>query len=551
MDKLEIVALDRMTESHLNPRRFYDPERVAELAESIKSVGIIEPIVSRNGGDYYEIIAGSRRFRAAKLAGLTEAPTIVRELTDEQALEIMVIENNQREDVNALEEARGYAELLKRSYTLERLAAKIGRSHKYVYDRLKLLELAPEAQQLLYGGKITPGHAILLARLKPEDQKRAIDIKGVDWYRPGGVFQAEHDLFDADREEKKNAKDPLANYSGFKARSVRELEAWIDRHVRFDKKAPVDPMLFPETAATLQAAAEEKEKVVQITHNLQSPADAKAGNTERIYHGSSWKRADGRSGKTCEKSVTGVIVVGADRGQAFKVCLRSSNCNVHWAKERRERERRTLDRLSGGEGEGRAAAYEKARKAEQERAERFRAAFDKAKPAIVKACAQKIKTAKFGAIAQIVSRDRWSLSDPLKLIPKPKTLEDLARLWALAQLLEDCNPWGDAKVFKKMAKLIGVDVAAMMKAEEKPEAQTSAEPRAGKGYDEPTCTKWHCTELAPCIDGLGQTCGWYKLNKKTNAGTCTSCAAKEAQVDSKSTPKAPKKKSKSTKSAKM
>src|SRR3990167_9460359 len=179
----EVVDIRRLKESPLNPRQHYDPKKIEELAESMNgAAGIIEPLVVRHGKDdgALEIVAGSRRYRAATLAGLSRIPVIIRDLDDAKVLEIMVIENNQREDVNALEEAEGYKRLIEHKYNLEVLAAKIGRSAKYIYDRLKLLQLVPEAKTLLLSDKISPGHAILLARLKPEEQKRAIDPDNSD-----------------------------------------------------------------------------------------------------------------------------------------------------------------------------------------------------------------------------------------------------------------------------------------------------------------------------------------------------------------------------------
>src|SRR3990167_9068072 len=258
--QFQIMALGELKGCALNPRQHYDQKKIEELAQSIKSVGVLQPIVVRPNGPGHEIIAGTRRYRAASFAYLPEVPVIVRELTDAEALEIMVIENNQREDVNALEEAEGYKRLIEQKYNLEILAAKIGRSTKYIYDRLKLLQLTSQAKKLLLEDRINPGHAILLARLKPEEQKRALDPNNAD------VWKYENVLFPPGAE---SGEDPQ------KIVSVRELESWIDQHVRFDKKAPIDPMLFPETALTVKAAVEEKEKVIQITYNYQTPPDAR------------------------------------------------------------------------------------------------------------------------------------------------------------------------------------------------------------------------------------------------------------------------------------
>jgi ParB family chromosome partitioning protein len=553
----QIVPLKNLHESSLNRRTHYDDAKIVEMAESIKAVGIIEPLVVRTakgGKDNFEIVAGSRRYRAAKVAALEEVPILLRDLDDRQVVEIMVTENNQREDVNALEEAEGLGQLLgfKNGYSLDSLAQKIGRSTKYVYDRLKLLQLIPEAKKLVLSGRMTAGHAILLARLKPDEQERAIDPD------TGGLFQGEHLLFNPneDRKADKLSKEEQKYYD-LKARSVRELEGWIDEHVRFDRNAPIVQDLFPETAAAVTDAKDMKLKVIQITRENFVQPDAKEGNTERIFSERTWKLADGSSkeAKTCDKWVTGVVVIGPERGAAHKVCVHKE-CPVHWAKEKRERERRA--KMSPDAANRRAANEEAKQKVERERKEERRRAFEKAKPAIISACVDKIKKAKFGELAQVLYRDNWHLKDALKVFPKPKTIEDLARLVALGQLLSDCQRY-QIDSFTKAAKLIGVHVGKIMTPEPVPAApQTSAKKNQGSGmsiqpnseaaiiahalhsgegrdkvhlnpdgsahmvYDEPTCIHCGCQELSPCPEG----CAWVTLEEKTNRGLCTSCSAK-------------------------
>lgn len=457
------VDIDRLIESPLSSRKLYDPKKIDELVESIKGVGIIEPLVVRLAShrnskpDDLEVIAGSRRLRAAKRAELKQAPVIIRELTDEQALEIMVIENNQREDPNALEEAEGYARILKTTYGLERLAAKIGKSHKYVYDRLKLLQLVPEAKSLVLIGRITPGHAILLARLKPEDQKRAMR---------DGLFQYENAPLLSKLEAE---KDKLAHY---KAHSVRELEAWIAEHVRLDREAPIVADLFPETAAAVQQAKQEKLKVIQITHDNYVQPDAKEGNTERVYTERTWKLADGSKGnKGCDKSVLGVLVLGSDQGKTLRVCI-NKDCKPHWAKERREWQRRRSDGVSE-EARAKEAAdrarQESSWKAQQEKRE----SWEKARPAILELVGAKIKAASFGILSQVVygADSAHDIRGALKLLSKPETIEDLGRALCLAILVEEANRYKAAEHFPKRAKCLGVDVDAILKTEEKPKEQ--------------------------------------------------------------------------------
>jgi ParB/RepB/Spo0J family partition protein len=462
--------IESLRESPLNPRKSYNEEKIKELAQSIREIGIIEPLVVRNGGEHFEIIAGSRRYRAAKLAGLQSLPAIKRELDDTQALEIMVTENNQREDVNPLEEAEGYNRLYARGYNLDRLAEKIGRSTKYIYDRLKLLQLIPEAKRLLLADRMTAGHAILLARLKPQDQERAIEPE------KGGLFQYEQvDMFDFDERGKDRTADGLEKwekkYHGLKPHSVRELESWIDDHVRFDRAAPIVQDLFPETAAAVSKAVEDKEKVIQITHEHYIQPDAKEGNTERIYTERSWKLADGsrKDAKTCEKSVTGVIVVGPERGKAYKVCVHKE-CPVHWLPERKKRER---------EQQSSSAAQTRWQREEQRRQEQYRLeqqkreAWKQATPAIIEACAEKIKTAPFGQLAQIIDGglDHRYLKKARTLLPKPKDTDGLVRLVALTLLVDEAKDyWAAERKFTLRAKILAVDVKAILKLK----VQTSA-----------------------------------------------------------------------------
>jgi ParB/RepB/Spo0J family partition protein len=177
------IALAALSPFKLNPRKNITADSLKTLAESIKLQGVIQPILARpNGGPgKFEIVAGERRWRAAKLAGLTEIPANVRVLTDAQALELAVVENNQREDLHPLEEAEGYEALLKckhedgRPYTVEDIVSKISRSKSYVYQKLKLCELTEEARKAFYAGKLDFSKAVMVARIPSADlQKQAL-----------------------------------------------------------------------------------------------------------------------------------------------------------------------------------------------------------------------------------------------------------------------------------------------------------------------------------------------------------------------------------------
>ena len=159
-----IVGLDQIKASPLNPRRDFREEDIEELASSIRQKGLIQPLIVRpsmtDGQPCYEIVAGERRWRASQKAGLHSIPVIIRELNDQQHLELALIENVQRADLNALEEARGYRDLIERfQYTQESLSEVIGKSRSHLANMLRLLKLPETVQSLVEQGKLTAGHA--------------------------------------------------------------------------------------------------------------------------------------------------------------------------------------------------------------------------------------------------------------------------------------------------------------------------------------------------------------------------------------------------------
>lgn len=157
-----ILAIDLVRAGRLNPRKDFREDDLAELAESIRQKGLVQPIVVRpdpsTGG--YEIVAGERRWRAAQRAQLHQVPVIIRDLSDQDALELAIIENVQRSDLNAIEEAGGYRELMERfGYTQDQLAEVIGKSRSHLANTLRLLKLPPTVQDFVKQGSLSPGHA--------------------------------------------------------------------------------------------------------------------------------------------------------------------------------------------------------------------------------------------------------------------------------------------------------------------------------------------------------------------------------------------------------
>jgi ParB family chromosome partitioning protein len=164
---LRDVAVDQLKPGRYQPRAQMQHEALVELAESIKSQGVMQPILARTlpeGG--YEIVAGERRWRAARMAGLGTVPVLVRDIADQQALAVALIENIQREDLNALEQAQGIQRLIKEfGLTHQSVAESLGRSRASVTNLLRLLELAPPVRELLAEGRIEMGHARALLAL--------------------------------------------------------------------------------------------------------------------------------------------------------------------------------------------------------------------------------------------------------------------------------------------------------------------------------------------------------------------------------------------------
>lgn len=158
-----MVAIGQVKSSSLNPRKDFREEELAELSESIRTKGLVQPIIVRPDpvvvGEY-EIVAGERRWRASQIAGVHTVPVIVRDLTDKEVLELAIIENVQRQDLNAIEEATGYRELVERfAYNQEQLSEIIGKSRSHVANTLRLLKLPVGVQALVQQGALSAGHA--------------------------------------------------------------------------------------------------------------------------------------------------------------------------------------------------------------------------------------------------------------------------------------------------------------------------------------------------------------------------------------------------------
>jgi ParB family chromosome partitioning protein len=170
-EMIQQIPLEQIASNPFQPRQHFDEDSLRELSESIRQVGVLEPVLVRIIETGFELVAGERRFRAAALAELTTIPAVVRLLNDQQVAEMALIENIQREDLNALEEAQAYQRLiLEFKYKQEELAVKVGKSRPHISNTLRLLQLPLEVQQELIQGHISMGHARALVTLKPTQQ---------------------------------------------------------------------------------------------------------------------------------------------------------------------------------------------------------------------------------------------------------------------------------------------------------------------------------------------------------------------------------------------
>ncbi len=165
------ISVSDLIRNRYQPRKTFDEESLEELTNSIKSRGIIQPIIARSSGNKYEIIAGERRWLAAQRAGLHEVPVVVVEADDKKALEFGIVENVQRHDLNSIEEAEGYKRLIDEfGYDQEQVAKFIGKSRSHITNSLRLLTLSNYITGLIKINKITPGHAKILVGLENSDQ---------------------------------------------------------------------------------------------------------------------------------------------------------------------------------------------------------------------------------------------------------------------------------------------------------------------------------------------------------------------------------------------
>jgi ParB family chromosome partitioning protein len=331
-----MIPLSKIIPSKTNPRTVFDEAELEELRDSIKIHGVIQPITVRTSDDKYEIIAGERRYRATKLAGLKEIPGIIKEFTDEQVGEIQIIENLQRADVHPIDEAAGYKRLMDNgNYSIKTLASQVGKSDEYIAQRLKLVDLTDGFKEDFREGKITLEHAKLLSRLTPADQANADDyIKrnsfSGETVRPSSLkgWIKDHCMLRLDKVgfEKRDEKliEDCGACTGCPKRTGnnKSLFSDIEKGDYCTDASCFNKKVEAHINNVLTELHKKEKSFVLLSDSYRSSKPNALDNDD-------YKKL--KKGEACKGAVTGVMVEGEERGKEFNVCTDKS-CTKHWQK---------------------------------------------------------------------------------------------------------------------------------------------------------------------------------------------------------------------------
>jgi ParB family transcriptional regulator, chromosome partitioning protein len=233
-DDPQSLPVDAIDPNPFQPRRLFHPERLEELAQSIRANGIIQPLVVRKSGDRYELVAGERRWRAAKLAGILQVPAVVRQIPDDRLLEVTLVENIQREDLNPIETAIAFERMTSElSLSAEEIGQRTGKDRTTIVNSVRLLQLPTDLQQLVAERRLSAGHARCLLSLPTADLQREVAERSVaqGW----SVRQMERTTQRMVEGRKPKHVDEVESDPNVKA-AVRELERVLGTKVRIIEK---------------------------------------------------------------------------------------------------------------------------------------------------------------------------------------------------------------------------------------------------------------------------------------------------------------------------
>ncbi len=368
------VPISILVESATNPRKRFDEKNLEELAASMRAQGILAPLLVRElEGSKYEVVAGARRLRAAKLAELETVPVRVVKLTDAESIEAQVVENLQREDIHPLEESLGFKSLLQLgepTYTIASIAARAGKSEAYVQGRIKLADLIPSVAEAFLKDAIAIGHALLIAKLPDSQQQEAFNaaFRGMwttegnsqvlipvrelsAWIESNILLQLASAPFDKQDEALVPAAGSCSNCpkrTGFNKLLFADVR----------KDSCTDPQCFrAKIDAHVSHTLETKPQLVQISSAWSTREGAPLGKNRYVELEIKKAKANGAGSKVapqqkpCQKITEAVVMDGGRRGELVKVCADPS-CRVHHpdtpspeqvAKERSE-ERKSIEK---------------------------------------------------------------------------------------------------------------------------------------------------------------------------------------------------------------
>ncbi len=359
-DRFELLPLYRVRESEDNPRKQFDTGRLQELAQSIRQHGVIEPIIVRRhpkplADEDYELICGARRLRASALAGQTRIPALIRDMSDKDVLEVMCIENANREDVHPLEEGEAFLQLL-REYgsTVAQISEKIGKSDRYVQRRLKLATLIPAAKEIYLDGKLTLEHFNILARLEPSSQEKALPKA---WRRDFSRYEGADNEYPPDYSKPLTAKEfeeAIRTEFFLSLKSAPwdltdpKLDPAAGSCASCTKRSGASPLLFDEAEKAdhcLDAACfDSKRKLYLIeSENAAKQSGSPLVRVATTYISTSDQKAldclpsHGAFEKVtksnrCQHTQRAVVVVGDNIGTQFDICA-NKKCKQHVGKE--------------------------------------------------------------------------------------------------------------------------------------------------------------------------------------------------------------------------
>src|SRR5438552_2900089 len=344
------VPITALAESATNPRKRFDAKSLEELAASFKTQGILAPLLVREVEESnYEVVAGARRLRAAKLAELEKLPVRVVKLTDAEAIEAQCVENLQREDIHPLEEALGFKSLLElgEPYNIAHISARAGKSEAYIYGRLRLADLIPPVAEAFLKDKITIGHALLIAKLPAAQQQEAFAAAFRGMWTSEGNTQVLIPVKELAAGMKSNILLKFASVPFDKQDEALVPAAGscinCPKRTGFNKllfadvrkDSCTDPQCFrAKVDAHIAKTMETKPELVQISSAWNTREGAPIGRNRYVELQIKKAKANGNLAKQppfqkpCEKMADAIVMDGGNRGQVVKVCA-DPNCRVH------------------------------------------------------------------------------------------------------------------------------------------------------------------------------------------------------------------------------